>query len=115
VPGGPLGLQNRWAALRVAGGFDSRPPPLTYKNTGPRAPGALLPLGPGMAVESINTEIIRQRGDGRARLQVHGYVRERPKLVGNIRDCCGSIVCSGLAGWYAVDPVHRTRAVRCRA
>jgi DNA-binding CsgD family transcriptional regulator/tetratricopeptide (TPR) repeat protein len=28
VPGGPPGLQNRCAALRVAGGFDSRPPPL---------------------------------------------------------------------------------------
>jgi GNAT superfamily N-acetyltransferase/RimJ/RimL family protein N-acetyltransferase len=28
VPGGPLGLQNRWTALRVVGGFDSRPPPL---------------------------------------------------------------------------------------
>ena len=27
VPGGPPGLQNRWTALRVAGGFDSRPPP----------------------------------------------------------------------------------------
>jgi hypothetical protein len=28
VPGGPHGLQNRWAAPSVAGGFDSRPPPL---------------------------------------------------------------------------------------
>src|SRR5215475_11002609 len=27
VPGGPPGLQNRWAAFCVAGGFDSRPPP----------------------------------------------------------------------------------------
>jgi hypothetical protein len=27
VPGGPPGLQNRCAALCVAGGFDSRPPP----------------------------------------------------------------------------------------
>src|SRR5690348_2125730 len=27
VPGGPPGLQNRWTALRVVGGFDSRPPP----------------------------------------------------------------------------------------
>src|SRR5580704_19426945 len=28
APGGPPGLQNRWTALRVVGGFDSRPPPL---------------------------------------------------------------------------------------
>src|SRR5712691_9223051 len=27
VPGGPPGLQNRWTARRVVGGFDSRPPP----------------------------------------------------------------------------------------
>src|SRR4249919_1564189 len=27
VPGGPPGLQNRWTARCVAGGFDSRPPP----------------------------------------------------------------------------------------
>jgi hypothetical protein len=26
------GLQNRWTALRVVGGFDSRPPPLTWSN-----------------------------------------------------------------------------------
>src|SRR5579875_3172607 len=28
VPGGPPGLQNRWTARDVVGGFDSRPPPL---------------------------------------------------------------------------------------
>ncbi len=28
VPGGPPGLQNRWTARGVVGGFDSRPPPL---------------------------------------------------------------------------------------
>ncbi len=32
MPGGPPGLQNRWAARRVAGGFDSRPPPLGWGN-----------------------------------------------------------------------------------
>src|SRR5258707_8351354 len=30
VPGGPPGLQNRWTAYRVVGGFDSRPPPLLH-------------------------------------------------------------------------------------
>src|SRR5215813_8838927 len=34
VPGGPPGLQNRCAALRVAGGFDSRPPPLPARAQG---------------------------------------------------------------------------------
>src|SRR5215472_12783048 len=34
VPGGPPGLQNRCAALSVAGGFDSRPPPLPARTQG---------------------------------------------------------------------------------
>jgi hypothetical protein len=33
VPGGPPGLQNRCAALRAAGGFDSRPPPLSCEDS----------------------------------------------------------------------------------
>ena len=54
VPGGPPGLQNRWAALRVAGGFDSRPPPhsaLIREEAGSEhsAPGLLLPLAAGVS------------------------------------------------------------------
>ncbi len=55
MPGGPPGLQNRWAALRVAGGFDSRPPPPPSRRSGaPVRPAGMLLPGfqpmPGQAV-----------------------------------------------------------------
>src|SRR5215467_15361570 len=46
VPGGPPGLQNRCAAFRVAGGFDSRPPPhrLRRRDRPPVAGGVFVVL-----------------------------------------------------------------------
>ena len=41
VPGGPPGLQNRWTARRVVGGFDSRPPP---PRPGPYGGACRLPV-----------------------------------------------------------------------
>src|SRR5580704_3969822 len=56
VPGGPPDLQNRCAALSVAGGFDSRPPPLT----GP-VPGAAYGRKCGSATAGAQD----RRGAGR--------------------------------------------------
>src|SRR5690242_4883386 len=47
APGGPPGLQNRCAGDELAGGFDSRPPPLprTFAPARPRSEGLEAPTG----------------------------------------------------------------------
>src|ERR1700753_2659709 len=45
IPGGSPGLQNQRAACRVAGGFDSRPPPPPALTAGVVRPGHFLPAG----------------------------------------------------------------------
>src|ERR1700749_4411079 len=53
IPGGSPGLQNQRAACRVAGGFDSRPPPPTALTSDEVRPGYFLPAGGACQVGNV--------------------------------------------------------------
>ena len=62
MPGGPPGLQNRWTALRVAGGFDSRPPPHSHPGQRRFDAGLGMAAGRGGVGSRLWTRAVMCRG-----------------------------------------------------